>query len=234
MKNARKPAARTASTNTKEISAMKNNYTHISVILDRSGSMESLRDDTIGGFNAFLTKQKSEPGLATLTLVQFDSQDPYEVIHHFKPIGLVPELDETTYVPRGGTPLLDAMGRGINDIEANLGKMQAAARPGKVLVVVVTDGQENQSREFSKKQIKEMVEAKTRKNGWEFLFLSSDLNAVEEAQAVGFAAQNSVLCERSAEGTREMWKTADCCTAGYRRDGKIAVPAKRPAPPKKK
>ena len=65
---------------------MKDGYTHISVILDRTGSMESIRDDTIGGFNAFLNAQKAEPGLASLTLVQFDSQDPYEIVYHFKPL----------------------------------------------------------------------------------------------------------------------------------------------------
>ena len=76
---------------------MKQDYTHISVILDRSGSMESIRDDTIGGFNTFMESQRSEPGTATLTLVQFDTQDPYEVIHRFKPIQEVPELDHKTY-----------------------------------------------------------------------------------------------------------------------------------------
>ena len=92
-------------------------YTHIAVILDRTGSMESIRDDTIGGFNAFLNEQKQQPSKATLTLVQFDSQDPYEVIHQVKTIKEVPELTKETYVPRATTPLLDAIGRGINDLE---------------------------------------------------------------------------------------------------------------------
>ncbi len=84
---------------------MENNYTHISVILDRTGSMESIRDDTIGGFNSFLKDQKNQEGKATLTLVQFDSQDPYEIIHHFSPINEVPELDRRTFVPRASTSL---------------------------------------------------------------------------------------------------------------------------------
>lgn len=79
---------------------MKQDYTHITVILDRTGSMESIRDDTIGGFNVFLGRQKVEPGTATLTLVQFDSQDPYEVIYRFRPIDEIPELTRETYVPR--------------------------------------------------------------------------------------------------------------------------------------
>ena len=78
--------------------------------------MHAIRDDTIDGFNALLKQQQAEPGAATLTLVQFDLQDPYEVIHRFKPIGEVPELTRETYVPRALTPLLDALGRGINDL----------------------------------------------------------------------------------------------------------------------
>jgi hypothetical protein len=99
---------------------MKDDYTHISVILDRTGSMQTIRDDTIGGFNAFLEDQKKQPGQATLTLVQFDSEDPYEVIHDFKPIADIPPLTRETFVPRASTPLLDAMGRGINDLEKRI------------------------------------------------------------------------------------------------------------------
>src|SRR4030095_16541051 len=105
---------------------MKDGYTHISVILDRTGSMESIRDDTIGGFNAFLNARKAEPGSATLTLVQFDSQDPYEIVHQFKPLADVPELTRQTFVPRANTPLLDAIGRGVNDLEKNLADMAEA------------------------------------------------------------------------------------------------------------
>ena len=135
---------------------MRQDYTHIAVILDRTGSMESIRDDTIGGFNTFLKKQKAEPGTATLTLVQFDTQDPYEVIHQFKPIGEVPELNRETYVPRASTPLLDALGRGVNDLEKNLSEIKEEERPSKVIVIIVTDGQENSSREFRKEQIEAM------------------------------------------------------------------------------
>ncbi len=80
---------------------MQEDYTHVSVILDRSGSMESIRDDIIGGFNAFVNEQKSQPGTATLTLVQFDTQDPYEIVYRFTPIHFVDKLDRATYVPQG-------------------------------------------------------------------------------------------------------------------------------------
>ena len=92
---------------------MQSDYPHISVILDRSGSMEAIRDDIIGGFNAYIARQQAQPGQATLTLVQFDHQDPYEVVHQFRALASVPRLDCETFVPRGRTPLLDAMARGM-------------------------------------------------------------------------------------------------------------------------
>ena len=91
---------------------MKKDYTHISIILDRTGSMETIRDDTIGGFNTFLNDQKKQPGIATMTLVQFDTVDPYEIIHKFKPIQEVPELTHETYIPRASTPLIRCDGTG--------------------------------------------------------------------------------------------------------------------------
>ena len=140
--------------------------THISIILDRTGSMESIKDDTIGGFNAFLKEQKAQPGEATLTLVQFDSQDPYEVIHAMKAIKEIPELDGKTYVPIANTPLLDAIGRGINDLGKKLDDMKKKERPEKIVLVVITDGQENASKEFSKKDIVKMIKKQEEDGGF--------------------------------------------------------------------
>jgi len=195
---------------------MKQDYTHIAVILDRTGSMESIRDDTIGGFNTFLKKQKEEPGTATLTLVQFDTQDPYEVIHRFKPIAEVPELTHDTYVPRASTPLLDALGRGINDLEKSLSELKDDDRPSKVVMVVVTDGQENASREFRKNQIERMIKDRTDKNGWQFVFLSADLAAIGDAQAIGIHADAVLLFERSGKGSAGAWASLSQRTSDYR------------------
>ena len=183
---------------------MKQGYTHITVILDRSGSMESICDDTIGGLNAFVEQQKAGSGEATLTLVQFDSHDPYEVIHHFTPIREVPALTRKTYVPRGGTPLLDALGRGINDIEESIGKLNDGERPEIVIVAVITDGQENSSMEFNKEQVEKMIKSKSSEAGWEFIFLSADLNAIADAHRLGFKRDATVAFEKSSHGV-------DCC-----------------------
>ncbi len=173
--------------------------------------MEAIRDDTIGGFNAFLQQQKAEPGFATLTLVQFDSQDPYEVIHRFKPIAEVPELTRETYVPRASTPLLDAMSSGINDLESSLSQLAEADRPARVVMVVVTDGQENASREFHKEQIEKMI-----KDGWQFVFLSADLAAIHDAQDVGVAPSASLLYQKSGLGSKGAWSSLSRRISDYR------------------
>ena len=186
---------------------MKDDYTHISVILDRTGSMESIRDDTIGGFNAFLDEQKKQPGSATLTLVQFDSQDSYEVIHNFKPLSEIPPLTRSTYVPRASTPLLDAMGRGIDDLEKRIADLPDEARPSKVIVAIVTDGHENASHEFKREQIEKMIKEKTEKERWQFKFLSADLAAINDARSIGIKADAVFFFERNRRGTRDAWST---------------------------
>ncbi|MGQ0659019.1 MAG: hypothetical protein ACT4NU_13200 [Chromatiales bacterium] len=195
---------------------MKEQYTHISVILDRTGSMESIRDDTIGGFNTFLDEQKKQPGTATLTLVQFDTQDPYEVIHSFKPIQEVSPLSRETYIPRASTPLLDAMGRGINDLEEQISDLPEEVRPSKVVVVVITDGQENSSREFHRDQVVKMIREKTERTNWQFVFLGADLNAIGDAISLGIPAHAVLPFERTGAGTAAAWASLSARTSEYR------------------
>jgi hypothetical protein len=202
---------------------MKQDYTHITVILDRTGSMQSIRDDTIGGFNAFLEQQKIEPGMATLTLVQFDTQDPYEVIHKFKPIQEVSALTRETFVPRASTPLLDALGRGINDLEACIGQLKEEDRPAKVVVVIVTDGRENSSREFRKDQIEKMVKEQKEKHAWQFVFLSSDLAAIDDARSVGMDPNSTLAFQKNAKGTAGGWASLSSQTGRYRRGQKNKI-----------
>jgi hypothetical protein len=191
-------------------------YTHIAVILDRTGSMESIRDDTIGGFNAFLNEQKKQPGKATLTLVQFDSQDPYEVLHQVKTIQEVPELTHETYVPRASTPLLDALGRGINDLEKAVADIKEADRPSKVVFVVITDGQENASREFRRDQILKMINEKEKQHGWQFVFLSADLDAINDAMDQGFQPAAAMAFDQSAVGVKNAWASVSQNISNYR------------------
>lgn len=178
---------------------MAEGYTHITVILDRTGSMESIRDDTIGGFNAFLDKQRSEPGRATITLVQFDSQDPFEVVYACKDAKDAPRLTAETYVPRASTPLLDAMARGMLHLDEALASAAKGSEPEHVLFVVITDGLENASREFSRADVVRMI-AQRKEKGWQFVFLSADLDAVEEAGALGVAYASRMAFAKSPGG----------------------------------
>jgi hypothetical protein len=195
---------------------MRPDYVHISVILDRTGSMEAIREDTIGGFNAFLKEQQGAPGTATLTLVQFDTQDPYEVIHRFKPIKDVPELTRETYVPRASTPLLDALGRGINDVEKCLAGMKEEDRPSRVVLVVITDGQENSSREFRKDQIIKMIKSKQEQAGWQLVFLSADLDSISDALEHGFQAALAMSFDKTSHGVAQAFSSVSSRIRSYR------------------
>lgn len=141
-------------------------------ILDRSGSMECCWDDTIGGFNAFVNEQKAVGG--TLSLVQFDHE--YLEVYSSKPIDDVAPLTRETFTPRGSTALLDAIGKAIKNVKGD----------AKPIVVILTDGHENASHEYTKSHIKDLVEQKT-KDGWTFAYLGANQDAFAEAGSIGIA-----------------------------------------------
>jgi uncharacterized protein YegL len=157
--------------------------TEIVFILDRSGSMEVLKNDAIGGFNAFIEKQKNEPGEAVVTVALFDDQ--YEILENGTAIDKVKPLSNATYVPRGMTALHDAVGRTINDIQARIKRTAAKDRPEKVITVVITDGQENSSKEFRGDKVKEMIAEQREKNKWEVIFIGADENSIRDAGSMG-------------------------------------------------
>ena len=162
---------------------MKANIPDITLVVDRSGSMQQMREDAEGGVNAFIQQQAEEQGAAVLTLVQFDTE--YEILHRGIPIDEVPEY---RLEPRGMTALLDAVGRAINETGIRLKKLKEADRPGLVIFVITTDGLENSSTEFTRTQIKEMIEHQQSKYGWHFTFLGANQDAFAEAGAMGMRA----------------------------------------------
>ncbi|MBD3398069.1 hypothetical protein GF413_03250 [Candidatus Micrarchaeota archaeon] len=153
-------------------------------------------------------------------MVQFDSVDPYEVIHSMKPLKEVPKLDRNSYVPRSQTPLLDAMGRGINDLESHLSKLKEDERPARVVVAIITDGQENASREFNKDQIVKMINERTEKDDWQFVFLSSDLSAIQDAGAYGFKRDKSLHFQKTSAGTLSAFASLSSDLSDYRKSKK--------------
>ena len=177
--------------------------THLVAVIDRSGSMGGRVQDVIGGFNTFLAEQKKLPGVAHLTLIQFD--DKYEVNYSRRPIAECPELNAMTYQPRGSTALYDALGRAIRE----------AATDARVLVCVVTDGEENASREVTRDNLKALVEQKTGA-GWQFVYLASDPLAAAAAQSFGILRSNTVVTMDSAIGVVASMSAVSKASAKYR------------------
>ncbi len=176
------------------------NLTEMVFILDRNGSMNGLEADTIGGYNSLLEKQKKEVGDATVTTILFDDQ--YEMIHDHVAIGKVKDITNKEYFARGSTALLDAVGKTINHVGNRHKNALDNEIPGKTMVVIITDGYENASREFTLPQIKQMIERQKEKFGWEFLFLGANIDAVSTAAGFGITVDRAVTYEADSVGTR--------------------------------
>ncbi len=173
----------------------------IAVVLDRSGSMESIRESTIEGFNEFLQGQKAVPGEATLTLVQFDNE--YQVHHDATPLAGVPPLNDGTYVPRGSTALLDAIGRTINTLGARLAATPERDRPSRVLFTIITDGMENASQEFSREKIFDMITHQRERYGWQFMFLAANQDAIASGRDMGIDPAHAAKFNATAGSSRK-------------------------------
>ena len=153
--------------------------TKIYIILDRSGSMDICKNDTIGGFNSFIKTQKNiTEDNANISLYQFDNH--YDVVYENKNIQDVPLLTNKTFIPRGGTALLDAIGKTINNIGSKKDNES-------IIVVILTDGEENSSKEYTKSHINDLIKNK-RELGWEFVFIGANQDAIKEAQKIGIDA----------------------------------------------
>lgn len=161
--------------------------THVYVLLDRSGSMSSIADDTVGGFAAFVREQQAVAGRCKLSLAQFD--DVYERVYTAVDIQDVPPL---VLQPRGSTALHDAMVRLIGEAGAELAALPEHERPGTVLVAVLTDGHENSSREASGATVKALVERQQHQWGWQFTYLGANQDAVLTAHGLGIRAEDAL------------------------------------------
>ena len=155
---------------------------HVSFLIDRSGSMRTLQGEVVSGFNAFLAEQRARSGECNLTVVQFDSEDPFEVIHEACPVRDVPDLTADRYRPRAATPLLDAIGRLVEQADARL---KGLGREEDQIVGVFTDGLENASRDWSREKLFAVVEERKRA-GWTFVFMGANQDSYAEGGRLGF------------------------------------------------
>lgn len=193
---------------------MNQNLTEIVVIVDRSGSMVAIQRDAQGGLNTFIDEQKKLPGEATLTLVQFDTE--YEMLCENKPIR---DVQPYVLTPRGATALLDAMGITIAKIGERLSKTPEAQRPGKVLVAVITDGEENSSKEFTREKVFEMIKHQREVYKWEFVFIAANQDAIQAGASYGIA--NAMNFAPTGMGVSCAYMNLTRSAAQYRSTGYI-------------
>ena len=209
------------------------NYTHITAILDSSGSMSTMANETISGFNTFIKGQKEAPGKGTLTQIHFSSGRnfkeiynvvnananvnslqqhpiPYWVLNDFSDVKDVAELNSGTFVPGGMTPLYDSVGRAITETGDKLSSMKEEDRPEKVLFVIITDGMENSSKNYNISQIKEMIKHQEEKYSWKFIFLGANIDAVSVGSSMGIKSDSSMTygtTQQALGGTYELLRS---------------------------
>lgn len=188
--------------------------TLVYMLLDRSGSMGSIKADTIGGVNNFIKSQRGGVGKCKFTLMQFDTQSPHEIVQNFVDIESARELTEDSFQPRGGTPLMDAIGYAITDCEVKVAQQTVDL----VVFVIVTDGGENESKEVSLATVKDRI-AKSTAKGWQFVYLGAGIDAMKDAGTFGFCASSTLNVSRSHKGIACAYGCAGQNLTAYRVSG---------------
>ena len=198
---------------------MGNNITEIVFILDRSGSMSGMEDDTIGGFNSIIENQKKLPGKAYVSTVLFDNE--CEVLHDRVELKDIESMNNRQYYVRGCTALMDAIGGAIHHI----GNVHKYARqedvPEKTIFFITTDGMENASHKYDSRRVKEMIRRQEEKYGWEFVFVAANIDAVETAAHIGIRKERAANYRQTKEGTRAMYESVDDIFSLFRRGESI-------------
>ena len=199
--------------------AKTNGQTELVFILDRSGSMEGLESDTIGGFNGMLAQHRSEGGDVLVSTVLFDHEN--EVIHDRVRIADVPALTSKEYYTRGCTALLDAMGGAIHHIKNAHQDARPEDRSARTMFIVTTDGMENSSTRYTADQVRAMVKKQEKEAGWEFVFLGANIDAVQVAGGLGIRAENAVEFACDAAGVRENFASLSHMTCAFAATGTV-------------
>jgi len=176
------------------------NLTDITIILDRSGSMFTIKSATIEGFNSFINKQQKGDFDANLTFVQFDNE--YEKVYEQKEIKKVKYLNHETYIPRGTTALLDAIGLTINSTKKRIKNLDKSKKPRNVVIAIITDGYENASVEYSTKAIFNMIHKREKNDNWNFLFLAANQDAITEGAKFGIHQDRALTFANNDKGVK--------------------------------
>ena len=182
---------------------MKKDSTHLALLVDRSGSMSAIREDAEGGLKQLIADQRALPGELTIELFQFDTE--YEKVD---------DVDAWTLVPRGMTALLDAMGKSITEVGEGLAARHEDDRPEKVIFVIVTDGLENSSREWTREKVFESVKRQTDEYGWQFVFSAANQDAVAEGSSLG--VRSNMNYAATGAGTQSAYATMSSSIGAFR------------------
>lgn len=197
---------------------MKKDLTELVFILDKSGSMSGLEEDTIGGFNAMIRKQKKAPGEALVSAVLFS--DDSDVIIDRVPLDEVKPLTEDDYFVGGCTALIDAIGGAIHHVQMIHKYIRKEDTPEHTMFVITTDGMENASHQYTSNQVKKMIK-KQEKKGWEFLFLGANIDAVSTAANFGIRKERAVNYHADQQGTQVNFEALSEAVTDLRTDGAI-------------
>lgn len=198
----------------------KENYTHVAIVLDRSGSMNNIASDMVGGLKTLIEEQKQLDGEATLTYATFD--DEYELVHDFINLN---DVNEISLNPRGLTALLDAMGRTISNVKEKISKMKKDEKPSKVLFVFITDGMENASGEYTRDAVFKLInelksDGKPREDQdeplWDFVFMGANQDAISEGGSMGFSKGSSFTYAATSDGVKNSFSSLSRNMSNYR------------------
>ena len=194
---------------------VKNNITEMVFILDRSGSMAGMEQDTIGGFNSMIERQRKLEGTAYVSTVLFSNCS--KVLHDRVDIAKIEPLNENQYIVGGSTALLDAIGGAIHHI----GNVHKYARnedvPEHTVFIITTDGMENASQIYGSEKVKQMIKRQEEKYGWEFVFVAANIDAVETAENLGIRRDRAANYNQTKEGTQSVYEAVDCLMTSVRR-----------------
>lgn len=191
-------------------------HTQITFVLDSSGSMSKIEDDTKGGFNSFVREQQEEEGTATVTLYDFNTD--VKLLYEAVPIAETPKLTSDNYSPGGRTALHDALSTAIKRTDEQIKRLPGSDQPDNVILVTLTDGKENAS-ETPQERVRELVEQYREEHDWEFLFVGANQDAALTAEKMGMDSANSLSMSHSGEGTQAAYESTSEAVSSARRTG---------------
>lgn len=189
---------------------MQQSKTAVAIILDSSGSMTAKKNDVIGGFNTFLEEQKKLEGEMTLSLHRFS--DDYTTVHDRVPLTTFPLLTSENYITSGSTALLDAVGKTIDDLGQKLSTLPELERPDRVLVVIITDGEENASKEYAAQRVREMVKHQEEAYAWKFIYIGAGVDSFAEGSRIAISSTSAI----NSSNLRESFSSANAYAMNYR------------------